>query len=74
MADILRDLYREFGWTPRLVAPLLGRLFHFTLQREEKRLAAGWTYEPQTICERNAAALALDQAVAGTGGFAARDS
>ena len=62
MASLLGDIYREFGWLPRIAAPLIGRYLHITLKREEKRLSNGWTYEPKTICEKNPAALALENA------------
>ena len=59
MDDFLNDIYRQFGWTTRLVAPLLGRFLYGTLRKEEKRLAEGWTFEPRIFYEKNAAALAL---------------
>jgi len=58
MASLLRRIYREFGWLPRISAPLIGRYLYTALQREEKRLAAGWTYEPKTFYEKNPAAIA----------------
>ncbi|MGV8081141.1 MAG: B12-binding domain-containing radical SAM protein [Syntrophales bacterium] len=58
---LLGDLYETFGWTTRLIAPVVGRYAHLMLQREEKRLADGWTYEPGTFCEKNPAALLLDR-------------
>ena len=63
MTSLLRDIYREFGWLPRISAPLIGRILHFTMKKEAKRLANGWTYEPQTFCEKNPAALALENTV-----------
>ena len=36
-----------------LAAPLVGRVFLWTLRREDRRLKAGWTYEPPTFYERN---------------------
>lgn len=63
-ACLLMDIYAEFGWAPRLVAPLLGRYAFFTLQREEARLAAGRTYEPRSFLEKNEAALALEKEIA----------
>ena len=54
----------EFGWTTRLVAPLVGRYIYGRLKREENRLAAGRSYEPSSFCEKNAAALALKNAAA----------
>ena len=59
MASLLRNIYGEFGWLPRISAPLIGRYLYAALQREEKRLAAGWTYEPKTFYEKNAAAIAV---------------
>ena len=63
-ARLLRDIYAEFGWAPRLVAPLLGRYAFFTLKREEARLAAGQTYEPRSFLEKNEAALAQEKVIA----------
>ena len=60
MDRLLKDMCREFGWKTRLSAPLLGRLAYVKLVKEEKRLAAGWRYEPITFYEKNAAASALD--------------
>ncbi len=62
LASLLRDIYLEFGLLPRIIAPLIGRYFHLTMKREEKRLGNGWTYEPKTFCEKNPAALALENA------------
>ncbi|PKN34434.1 MAG: B12-binding domain-containing radical SAM protein [Deltaproteobacteria bacterium HGW-Deltaproteobacteria-19] len=59
--QLLGDLYETFGWTTWLIAPVVGRYAHLMLQREEKRLADGWTYEPGTFCEKNAAAVLLEQ-------------
>jgi radical SAM superfamily enzyme YgiQ (UPF0313 family) len=49
----LDDLHREFGWRSRLVGSLGGYWLLGRLRREERRLAAGWTYEPPTFYERN---------------------
>ena len=57
--NLLADIYAEFGWSARLVAPLIGRYAYGRLKREEVLLAAGHTYEPRSFCEENAAALAL---------------
>lgn len=59
MDSLLKDIYREFGWKTRTIAPLIGIYTYIAIKREEKRLANGWTYEPQTLYEKNAAALAL---------------
>jgi radical SAM superfamily enzyme YgiQ (UPF0313 family) len=42
----------EFGAVARLAARVAGPALSWTTQREERRLAAGWTYEPPTIVER----------------------
>ncbi len=55
MSALLADLYREFGWKARLFGSLGGRWLLGRIRREEKSLAAGWTYEPPTFYERNAA-------------------
>lgn len=61
---LLADLYRAFGWPTRLVAPLIGRFVHNRLIKEEARLAADHPYEPSSFCEKNAAARALEKALA----------
>jgi hypothetical protein len=43
------------------VAPLLGRFLLLTMWREARRLEQGWTYEPPTFYELNAAAKALQE-------------
>ena len=47
-----KELGREFGFVSRATARVLGPLLLWTSLREEKRLAAGQTYEPETIIER----------------------
>jgi radical SAM superfamily enzyme YgiQ (UPF0313 family) len=47
----LSNIYAEYGWRSRLVAPLLGRLVLRFLHSENRRLANGWTYEPPTFYE-----------------------
>lgn len=59
---LLEDIYAAFGWKTRLVAPLFGRYAFNRLKKEEERLAAGFSYEPSSFCEKNAEALALQQA------------
>lgn len=60
MNDLLQDLYGTFGWKTRILAPVLGLYALVRLEGEEKRLKAGWGCEPRTLCEKNAAALALE--------------
>ncbi len=55
MTALLKELYREFGWKSRFFGEVGGRWVLGRIRREEKRLAAGWTYEPPTFYERNAA-------------------
>ncbi|HOS97408.1 MAG TPA: cobalamin-dependent protein [Deltaproteobacteria bacterium] len=62
MNSILSDLYREFGWKTRILAPLMGVVAFLALGREQQRLVSGRTYEPKTFYEKNS--LALGQEVA----------
>ncbi len=55
MDAILKDLYRQFGLKARLYAALGGWHVLRQIRREAKRLKAGWTYEPETFYEQNAA-------------------
>ncbi len=56
--DLLQDIYRTLGLQPRLIAPLAGRYIYRAMKKENKRMAEGWTIEPDTFCEKNKAALA----------------
>jgi hypothetical protein len=47
-----QEIGREFGPVSRWATRLLGPVLLWTARREQKRLAEGWTYEPQTIIER----------------------
>jgi len=49
----LKDIYRQFGLKARLAGPVVGRILHMMLKREDRRLASGWTWEPATFYERN---------------------
>ncbi len=53
MDTLLKDLYAEFGLKCRLAAPLIGRFVYRRIRAEQKRLDAGWTYEPPTYYDRN---------------------
>jgi radical SAM superfamily enzyme YgiQ (UPF0313 family) len=46
------EIQREFGIKASLMASIVGPILLWTSKREEKRLAAGVTYEPPTILER----------------------
>ncbi|MBI5185398.1 MAG: cobalamin B12-binding domain-containing protein [Nitrospinae bacterium] len=61
MASLLHDLYEEFGWLTRAVAPIIGRVLHFAMKLEAARLARGWTYEPGVVYEKNARAISLEK-------------
>jgi hypothetical protein len=61
LSALLKDIYREFGWKTRLVAPVVGRYLLVTIWLEERRLANGWTLEPGCFYEKNRAALKLDE-------------
>jgi hypothetical protein len=58
---LLIDLYRTFGWKTKIMAPVTGRYILTKLKQEKKRLTQGWTYEPRSFHEKNAAALALEK-------------
>jgi hypothetical protein len=47
-----QEVGREFGLMSRVVSRALGPVLLWSTRREEKRLAAGHTYEPTTIIER----------------------
>ena len=47
-----QDLGREFGVFSRVVSRAIGPVLLWSARREERRLAAGKTYEPTTIVER----------------------
>jgi Radical SAM superfamily len=47
-----REIEREFPVKARLASALLGPVLLWSSRREERRLAAGVTYEPPTIVER----------------------
>jgi radical SAM superfamily enzyme YgiQ (UPF0313 family) len=48
-----REVEKEFGMAARLARAFLGPVLLWTTRREERRLAAGKTYEPPTIVERS---------------------
>ncbi|MBW2095963.1 MAG: cobalamin-dependent protein [Deltaproteobacteria bacterium] len=55
--DILDDIHSEFGLKSRFAAPVIGRYILHSLRKEERRLAAGATYEPPTSYESSAEAF-----------------
>ncbi|HXR10531.1 MAG TPA: hypothetical protein VN792_07120, partial [Candidatus Acidoferrales bacterium] len=56
VADKIRALRqqveREFGLMAKVIARTVGPVMLWSARREERRLAAGQTYEPKTIIER----------------------
>jgi hypothetical protein len=50
--ELRREIAQEFGSMSRLVASAAGPVLLWTTRREERRLAAGKTYEPPTFLER----------------------
>jgi hypothetical protein len=59
IGETRRALEAEFGVTARLAGPIIGRALLAAMRREARRLDDGWTYEPPTFYEANAAALEL---------------
>jgi radical SAM superfamily enzyme YgiQ (UPF0313 family) len=55
MSALLNELHAEFGWKSRLASMIGGRWILHRIRKEEKRLAAGWNYEPRTWYEKNEA-------------------
>jgi hypothetical protein len=47
-----REFNKEMGMLSRIMPLILGPVFLWTTQREERRLRRGTTYEPPTILER----------------------
>ncbi len=53
IGELLEELHAECGWRSRLAAPIAGRYLYHMLQRQERMLQNGWTYEPPTFYETN---------------------
>jgi len=51
--ELREEIGREFGGVSRMLGHLLGPVMLCTSRREEKRLAKGKTYEPQTFLEHH---------------------
>ena len=51
--ELRRQIAQEFGTASRLAANLVGPVLLWTTRREERRVAAGKTYEPPTFLERS---------------------
>jgi hypothetical protein len=50
--DLRKQVGREFGLVSQVVSRALGPVLLWSARREERRLAEGQTYEPETIIER----------------------
>jgi radical SAM superfamily enzyme YgiQ (UPF0313 family) len=61
LKELLKDLYQEFGWKTRAIAPIIGIYCLTAIMNEERRLKNGWSYEPKTFYDKNDAALSLEQ-------------
>ncbi|MGE0083641.1 MAG: radical SAM protein [Desulfococcaceae bacterium] len=59
--SLRKDIYKEFGWKTRCIAPVFGTYLLIAMKREARRLEKGWTYEPRVFYEKNPAALALEE-------------
>ena len=57
LTTLLDEIKRDVGLKVRLMAPLAGRFVWSKLRKEDRRLRAGWTYEPPTFYEANARML-----------------
>jgi hypothetical protein len=51
LRSLLNAIVSEFGWKARMAMALGGRLLEWTISREARRLARGWSYEPCTFYE-----------------------
>ena len=50
--ELREAIGREFGFASRMLTTMLGPVLWWSARREDRRLRAGATYEPQTIVER----------------------
>lgn len=53
ISELLEELHDEFGWRSRLAAPIAGRYLVSKLQKQQRMLEEGWTYEPPIFYETN---------------------
>jgi radical SAM superfamily enzyme YgiQ (UPF0313 family) len=52
VGELRKEVGREFGLMSRVMSGIIGPVLLWSARREERRLAAGLTYEPRTIVER----------------------
>jgi radical SAM superfamily enzyme YgiQ (UPF0313 family) len=62
ISSVLQDIYDEFGLKSKLSSWILGPFILWAVEKEQARLENGWTYEPPTVYEKNAQALAEEKA------------
>ena len=60
MGAILDGLHAEYGFKSRFYSAVGGMWLLRKIRQEEKRLATGWTWEPETWNEKNLQAKAFD--------------
>jgi radical SAM superfamily enzyme YgiQ (UPF0313 family) len=65
MEALLKEIHAEFGWKSRVWSSVGALYVLRKIRQEEKRLAAGWTYEPKTWYERNASVTDRPEATLG---------
>jgi hypothetical protein len=61
---VLQDLYTHLGWRARLAAWVMGPFIYHRLCKEQRALRRGWTYEPQTCCEKTNPSAQADRQTA----------
>jgi hypothetical protein len=61
---VLHDLYTHLGWRARLAAWVMGPFLYRRLCKEQRKLRRGWTYEPQSCCEKTNQATQADRQTA----------
>jgi radical SAM superfamily enzyme YgiQ (UPF0313 family) len=62
MSALLKELHAEFGWKSRVFSALGSRFLLWKIRKEEQRLTAGFSYEPETFYDRNPAVTDLPRA------------
>ena len=62
MSALLREMHAEFGWKSRVASAIGGRWVLRQIRKEQKRLDAGFSYEPPTFYERNEAVVDCPEA------------
>jgi hypothetical protein len=66
LSALMRELVSEFGVRGKAAAAFGGRYLRWNIEREQRRLDAGWTYEPPTFYEFNSTMAAIRPAAGAT--------